>query len=116
MPGRIPKGGGVSLEPAGPVLGVAEGIETALSASIIWGVPCWSAINTALLMAWEPPTDVEEVIIFGDNDAGYAGQSAAFALAHRLASRSRKVRVEMPADAGLDWNDVLKAESAEETA
>lgn len=112
MSGKIEKGCAIRLAPAGPVLGIAEGIETALAASAIWGVPCWSAVNASMLMAWEPPADVSEVIVFGDNDPKYGGQSAAFALAHRLAAGARQlpVRVEMPPDVGTDWNDVLMAE------
>jgi len=112
MPGKIEKGCAIRLAPSGPVLGIAEGIETALAASAIWGVPCWSAVNSSMLMAWEPPQSVSEVIVFGDNDPKYGGQSAAFALAHRLAAGPRQlaVRVEMPPDVGMDWNDVLMAE------
>lgn len=110
MPGKIEKGCAIQLAPRGPVMGVAEGIETALSASAIWRVPCWAAVSAGMLMAWEPPPDTREVIVFADNDRSYAGQSAAFALAHRLAARGMAVKVEMPADEGMDWNDVLRAE------
>lgn len=110
MPGPVAKGGAVRLAPAAPVLGVAEGIETALSASAIWGVPCWACLTAGLLMQWEPPEDVAEIIVFGDNDESYAGHQASYALAYRLKASNRKVRVEMPGDPGLDWNDVLQAE------
>jgi len=110
MPGKIDKGCAIRLAEAGPIMGIAEGIETALSASIIWSVPCWAAVSAGMLMAWEPPAETKEIIIFGDNDPGFAGQSAAFGLAHKLSARGLKVRVEMPTDAGLDWNDVLQAE------
>lgn len=114
MPGQIAKGSAVRLSPIAKVLGVAEGIETALSASIIWHVGCWSCLNTTLLMQWQPPPEVEEVIVFADGDVNYAGHAAAYALAHRLIAKHHlKARVEVPADPGMDWNDVLMAERAE---
>jgi len=44
----------VQLMPAGGVLGIAEGIETALSAAVLDGVPVWAALNTSLLARFEP--------------------------------------------------------------
>ncbi len=111
MPGKIAKGGAIRLGPAASVLGVAEGIETALSASAIWNVPCWAAVNSSMMVAFEPPVEVSEVIVFADNDRKYGGQSAAYSLAHKLAIRGVTVRVEVPQDAGDDWNDVLTADS-----
>lgn len=108
MPGRVDKGCAVRLAEPGSVLGIAEGIETALSASLIFTVPVWAALNAGMLMAWEPPAGVEEVLIFGDNDPTYAGQSAAFALAHRLSVKDIRVDVAVPARPG-DWNDELMA-------
>lgn len=111
MPGRLPKGAAIRLgEPLDGRLGLAEGIETALSAALLFGLPCWSAMSTAVLVGWTPPEGVSEVVVFGDNDPGYAGQAAAFALAHRLACDERRaltVRVEIPPSG--DWNDVLSA-------
>ena len=72
------------------VLGIAEGPETALSASILFNVPCWSAINLNGLAAWIAPEGVGEVVILGDNDVKYDGQTAAFSLAHRLACKGLK--------------------------
>lgn len=111
MKGAVPKGSAVRLASPAPIMGIAEGIETALSASIIWRVPVWAAVNANMLMSWQPPDGVQEVIVFGDNDTSFTGQSAAFALAHRLVTVCKiPTRVELPIDAGLDWNDVLQAE------
>lgn len=110
MPGPIPKGAAVRLLPATDVLGIAEGIETALSAAILYGVPCWAALNTSLLRAWEPPTGVKRVTVFGDADEKFAGQAAAYELARRLSAPNLgiDVTVELPASVGTDWNDVLR--------
>ncbi len=112
MPGTIPKGSAVRLTPPAEVLGIAEGIETALSASSLFGVPCWSALNATMLQEWVPPPEVREVIVFGDHDLKFAGQAAAFRLAHRLAVHDRRVKVEIPGQVGTDWNDVLKRKAA----
>lgn len=105
--GTLPDGAAVRLAEHGATLGIAEGIETALSATALFGIPCWSAINASGLAKWSPPAGVEEVVIFGDNDAKFGGQQAAFTLAHRLACRGLAVRVEIPTTVGDDWNDVL---------
>lgn len=111
MPGRVSKGSAIRLATVAHELGIAEGIETALSASAIWNMPVWAAVNAGMLMEWIPPETVASVVVFGDNDANCAGQSAAFALAHRLNTTTHvTAQVEMPIDRGLDWNDVLIAE------
>jgi putative DNA primase/helicase len=107
MPGPIPKGAAVRLMPCDATLGIAEGIETAMSAAMMFDMPCWAALNTSLLKAWEPPTGVSSVVVFGDNDVNCAGQAAAYELARRLAPFV-SVRVEIPSQSGADWNDVLR--------
>jgi putative DNA primase/helicase len=110
MTGGIAKGAAIRLFEAGPVLGVAEGIETAFAASALFGVPVWSTINSTILSGWLPPDGVEQVIIFGDNDPKFGGQAAATALAHRIAcikDQPVSVRIEIPPVVGTDWNDVL---------
>jgi putative DNA primase/helicase len=49
MPGSVPKGSAVRLTPVVPggTLGIAEGIETALSVSILFNMPCWAAIGAS---------------------------------------------------------------------
>jgi putative DNA primase/helicase len=86
-------------------MGIAEGIETALSASVLFNVPVWAAISAPLLKKWRPPPRVEKVIIFGDNDENYTGQEAAYSLARALAN-DVEVEVKIPSIPGWDWNDV----------
>lgn len=87
-------------------LGISEGIETALSAAQLYGVPVWAAISSGGLESWEPPEDIRKIIIFGDNDSNYVGESAAYNLAKRLC-RDRIISVEIPEIVG-DFNDVLQ--------
>lgn len=107
MPGGFPKGGAIRLAPAAARMGVAEGIETALSASVIGGMPVWSCVSENLLQSWQPPEETKEVIIWADNDANYVGQNAAYALAKRLSIEyGLNVDVKIPYQSGTDWNDV----------
>jgi putative DNA primase/helicase len=68
MQGALPAGSAVRLAPVGAdgVLGVSEGVETAMSAAIIHGVPVWACICAGNMAEFEPPEAVRKVIIFGD--------------------------------------------------
>lgn len=108
MPGDLPEAVSVRLAEAGEVLGIAEGIETALAAQAKFGVPCHAAINAGFLAKWQPPEGVRRVIVFGDCDQTYTGQAAAYTLAHRL-SRKLQVEVRIPGQFGTDWADEVAA-------
>lgn len=101
-------------EPLNGYLGVAEGVETALSATQGLGIPCWSTVNAALLTQFEPPKDVHTVVVFADKDRSGTGEIAAEQLKARLESQGIKVLVLLPPQAipenakSIDWNDVLK--------
>jgi putative DNA primase/helicase len=95
----------IRLTPPAPVMGVAEGIETAMAATKLFGIPTWSAIDASGIRRFEPPPEVQHLIIFGDNDANKVGQSAAYARAEQLAKRL-KVDVRIP-EGVKDWNDIL---------
>lgn len=99
-------GAAIRLHEAGEKLLIAEGIETALSASQIFGIPAWSAINAGGMEKVIIPEFVKEVIICADRDLNYTGQSAAYNLAKRLTTAGLKVEVRLP-DIEGDWNDIL---------
>ena len=109
MEGAMPDGCAVRLATHDDTLGIAEGIETALSATCLTGIPCWAALNEGRLSAWRPPAGVIRVVVFGDNDAGFAGQAAAYTLARRLRAKRIEAEVRLPDSVGQDWNDVLTA-------
>jgi putative DNA primase/helicase len=92
-------------------LGVAEGIETAISVGKLFGIPCWAAISANGMKAWDPPPQVRTVVICSDNDANFTGQEAAYTLARRLSLKGLEVEVHIPPQVGTDWNDVFKLES-----
>jgi putative DNA primase/helicase len=102
------EGCAVRVLPAGPALGVAEGLETALSAALLDSIPVWAAINTALLAKFEPPPGTERLVIYADRDE--AGLLAAIRLQERLQHRIRAglaVEVRTPRAPAKDWNDSL---------
>lgn len=115
MPGSIPPGSAIRLCDAAPRMGIAEGVETALAAYRLTGIPTWAARDTTYLKTWEPPQGVEEVVIFADNDHNGAGQLAAWTLYNRLMTRQRPLACEMQIarDMGKDWADyALQLEKA----
>jgi putative DNA primase/helicase len=107
MPGRLPDGCAIRLAPAAACMGVAEGIENAISAAIMYDIPVWSCVNGTLLSKWIPPAIAEEIAIFGDNDANYTGQAKAYHLANRLEVQHKiKAKVYFPSDIDTDFNDL----------
>lgn len=108
-PGPIPPGGAVRLANSAEHMGIAEGIETALAAHKLSGLPVWAAISANGLMKWQPPKTVRRVTIFGDTDDSFTGQHKAYALACRLRTEGFEVEVQLPESMGTDWNDELLA-------
>lgn len=108
FPGPVPKGGAVRLAPSAETMGVAEGIETALAAAALNDLPVWSTLTAGGLLNWEPPATARNIIIFGDCDASFTGQCAAYSLAHRLANMGLRAEVRIPDEIDTDWNDVLQ--------
>jgi hypothetical protein len=86
-------------------LGLAEGIETALSASALFGLPCWATLGTERFRLVTLPPEVTELVLFLDNDAG--GRRAE-ALARETFAHL-PIETHYPRRAGADWNDVLRA-------
>ena len=88
-------------------LAVAEGVETALAYSTIWGVPCWSTVSAGLLESFDPPQGVTLLTIAGDNDRSFTGQASAYKLAKRLVQERPEieVRVHLPIVDGADFAD-----------
>jgi hypothetical protein len=121
MPGKVPEGGAVRLGEAAATMGIAEGLETAMSAAMIHRVPVWAALTAGAMIRWLPPKICENVLIFGDIDASFAGQNAAYLLATRLRNlwrdgeRTQRYQVEVRftlfhdnGSSRSDWNDVVQ--------
>lgn len=97
-------GSAVRLFDAAETMGIAEGIETAIAAFQLFKIPTWSVIHTNGIKGFIPPEVCKKLVIFADNDTNFAGQEAAYALAHRLAGKI-KVVIKMPETPGTDWAD-----------
>lgn len=103
MTGKPLQGASIKLSRHSGCVGIAEGIETALAASVRFSVPVWAAVSAGLLEQWMPPEGIDRVIVFGDNDKSYTGQAAAFGLAKKLTAKGINVDVRIPEAVGTDW-------------
>ena len=102
--------GAVRLGPAGSVLGLAEGIESALSAAQLFGLPVWASLSASRLdRLWLPPNSLE-LHLFADN--GAPGHEAAERAAKAYQAQGRRVVVRFPPEQFGDWNDALREEVA----
>jgi hypothetical protein len=111
-------GGAIRLGPVPPVpriLGIAEGVETALAATELDGIICWAAFSAQMLEDFEPPVGVEKVVIYADLDRSNRGYEAALKLIERLWDQGITAGIRMPpgeipaGSKGVDWLDVLNA-------
>jgi hypothetical protein len=99
--------GAVRLAPAGDVLGIAEGIETALSAMQIFGMPLWASLGDKRLRNLELPPEVRRVIIFGDVGA----ETEVYKARDEYRRQGRDAEVRFPS-VPKDYNDLLTGRSA----
>ena len=100
--------GAIRLGPAGPVIGLAEGTESALSAMQLFGGTVWATLGAQRLGSIRLPSLVDKVILYPDRDE--AGRAAA----HKAAASYRLLRFvecKFPAEACNDFNDELAAET-----
>lgn len=101
--------GAVRLAHVGEVLGLSEGIETALSAMQLHDVPVWAACGSRMHRV-ALPDGVREVHVFADN--GVPGRLAAEKAADRFTRDGRRVLLRFPPDRFGDWNDVINGRIA----
>jgi hypothetical protein len=101
-----PRAGAVMLGAATSVLGLAEGIETALSAMILFDVPVWATLGAERLHQVTIPDQVTRLMLFPDNDV--AGEIAEAHARHAYDRPGRTIDSEYPPDPHKDWNDVLR--------
>ncbi len=97
---------------ADKALGLAEGVETALSATQLFEIPVWAALGSRLDRI-DVPDNVIEVQVFSDN--GEPGHEAAEKAAEKFTSQGRRVVLRFPPEPFGDWNDALQALCKEST-
>jgi len=98
------RGASVKLQAAGSVLGLAEGIETALAVHAATGQRCWSCLSAHGLETVDLPAEVQAAHIWGDSDP--VGERSALRLAETLRAKGIAVYLHLPAKAGKDWLDI----------
>lgn len=105
--GRLGQGAVRLRAPEEGVLGLAEGIETALAATLLTEIPCWAVLGNERLARVAIPPAVRRVILFPDNDV--PGRRAGRQARTALERRGFAVETRLPAGWQADWNDVLLA-------
>lgn len=111
---RLTGGAGRIMAAPFGVLGICEGLETALAITSVTAMPVWPVMSNRLLEAFEPPEGVRMLHIWSDKDRGGAGQNSTDVLRGRLRDSGYAVTpvhvpgLEIPEDEkGVDWLDVL---------
>lgn len=94
--------GAVRLAAAGEVLGIAEGVETSLSVTALFGLPCWASLGAERLGRIGLPAEVRRVVICGD----IGSEAAAYRARDMYMRQGREAEVRFPA-VDKDFNDVL---------
>ncbi|MEO0464851.1 MAG: toprim domain-containing protein [Pseudomonadota bacterium] len=95
------------LAPAEGRLGLAEGIESAMSAYALTGIPTWATLGNERFGLVAIPESVSELHLFVDHDAG--GELAAKRGRAAYLREERHIQVRLPKSRGTDWNDELQS-------
>ncbi|WP_428831640.1 DUF7146 domain-containing protein [Erythrobacter westpacificensis] len=95
------------FSPASGKLGLAEGIESAMSAYALTGIPVWATLGNERFGLVSVPENVTELHLFVDHDAG--GELAASRALAAYARDGRTILVRKPFSRDTDWNDELTA-------
>jgi hypothetical protein len=98
-------GAAIQLHQASFVLGLAEGIETALSAQKIFKVPVWAALSATGIRSFPVIHGVSRLFVFADNDG--PGLAAARRCKRRYRDAGIETQIRHPSEYGTDWNDYL---------
>ncbi|WP_135213201.1 DUF7146 domain-containing protein [Vitreimonas flagellata] len=95
-------GGAVRIDQVASTLAVGEGVETMLAARAYLAAPVWALLSAENLARFDPPEEVETLIIAHDNDD--AGLHALERLSRRLSPRMAIVP-QPPPSSFNDWSD-----------
>lgn len=102
-------GAAIRLAPATDELGLAEGIEDALSAMQWFGTPTWALGGIERLALVDIPTQVRRVIVYGDR--GKPAEAGLARARDHLVANGRVLEVRLP-ERHDDWNDAWRARRA----
>lgn len=99
-PSQLPEGG--------HFIGLAEGIENALSAREGSGAPMWVGISDRLLAMINLPSSVRACVLYSDIEPSGAGQKAVEEFKRKNAAVDVINNVPKSNDSKVDWNDVYR--------
>ncbi|MGT9565367.1 toprim domain-containing protein, partial [Enterococcus faecalis] len=99
----------IRLAPATDELGLAEGIEDALSAMAWFGTPTWALGGVERLAFVAIPEKVRRVIVYGDR--GRAAERLLDKAREHLTANGRELVAHVP-EMHADWNDAWQAKLA----
>jgi hypothetical protein len=108
LQGHATAGGMVRLlsrESAIQPLGLAEGIETALSVIAERNEPVWATLGTGNMAKLSPDSQYPQINLWADSNL--AGRRAAHDFACPWTAEGHVVRIICPPEAFGDWNDVV---------
>lgn len=97
--------GAVRLAEPSTTLGLAEGVEDALAATQLVGIPCWASLGAGRMATVAIPTSVRTIHIFADDDK--AGRGAVEATVEHHTARGRTVYVRYPPLGHKDWGSIV---------
>jgi hypothetical protein len=98
--------GAVRLAAATEHLGLAEGVEDALGAIQLTGVPTWACLGSARMHRVWVPSPVTTIHIFADDDE--AGRKAVERAAAHHRAEGRRIAIRLPPVGIKDWADFAK--------
>ncbi|MEC5292108.1 MULTISPECIES: DUF7146 domain-containing protein [unclassified Aurantimonas] len=98
----VAKRAAVQLQPISTALGISEGIETALSAAQIFGMPVWAVLSAGGMATFPVIPGLQRLVVFADHDD--AGLAAAEACATRYSAAGVGGEIRHPETRGSDWN------------
>jgi hypothetical protein len=99
--------GAVRIAEATDMLGLAEGVETALAAWQLSKIPCWASLGAGRMHNVRIPDTVRELHIFADDDP--AGRSAAERTSTRHIAEGRCVLTRFPPNGLNDYCAVAES-------
>ena len=106
------RGGAIHLyEPREGILGISEGIESALSLHVLQALPVWASFCADNLARVHLPQDLRELYIGIDLDSNGKGEQVACNLANRVGKWNRRIKVwfvKPELDGPGDLNDELR--------
>jgi len=107
-------GAAVRLDPPGPILCSAEGLETALSVRQVYKLPTWACTTANIVEALVLPPETKLHLHFADRDRSGRGERAGAQAKRNAWEQGVQCRILLPPYAipddepkGIDFNDVL---------